>query len=271
MRRLPDPFLTAAVLLLSLLAIPFPARAGAAGPAGLRRALVSPTAERTVFFVRGMSCRACTLLIDRKLNGEDGVHWARFNYPLRTLVAYHEPEKVTAGAITSFIASSGELEAVVMKGEPASSGGARNSDAAARWKGGSLSADEARRAPEPFVEMLRAYMIEEGTPEWMQVAYEIAGERVRNAILEGRALSSGYEPAKGTKEEIPAVIAKDFYYPAEKLDPTPVETAMARFIRKDVILGDEGEEGRHRFDAWLFSLWQEIDLDFRGEILETAD
>ena len=46
------------------------------------------------------------------------------------------------------------------------------------------------------------------------------------------------------------------------------EAASARFLREKVILGDESEAGRKRFDDWLLGLWREINFDFRGEALE---
>ena len=68
--------------------------------------------------------------------------------------------------------------------------------------------------------------------------------------------------------QIPAVVAKDFYWPTELLPTTADEAATARFLREKVILGDESEAGRGRFDDWLLELWQEINIDFRGEALE---
>ena len=58
-----------------------------------REGLNDPAAVRSVYFVRGMSCRACTMLIDRKLNSEEGIYWARFNYPLRIFTVVHDPGK----------------------------------------------------------------------------------------------------------------------------------------------------------------------------------
>jgi len=81
------------------------------------------------------------------------------------------------------------------------------------------------------------------------------------------ASAAGY--ASGPPEtSLPTVLAREFYYPEEALNPTPVEAGIARYIREKVLEGDEGEKGRARFDAWLQDLWKELHLDFRPEYYE---
>jgi hypothetical protein len=234
-----------------------------------REGLNDPAAVRSVYFVRGMSCRACTMLIDRKLNSDEGIYWARFNYPLRIFTVVHDPGKYPGADLEKFIAEPGELTLVPLGSSPAADSQYQKGDPVVSWTGGSLSLDEARAAPTPFEKTIQDFGIEKGSEDWLQVAYEIAGEEARNRIILAKALAAGY--GKGTAEgEIPVVVAKDFYWPTELLPPNAEEAAVARFLREKVILGDESEAGRKRFDDWLLGLWREIRLDFKGEALELS-
>ncbi len=237
---------------------------------GLRRAWSEESAHRSVFFIRGMSCRACTMLIDRKLSRQEGVYWQRFNYPLRLMVLYHEPSVYSAEMFITFMAGTGELTAELMESRPAMDARPEKGDPAARWKDGALSLAEAREAPGPFEETLKGAMIEGGTEEWHQVAYEIAGEEVRNRIFRSLAVDAGYGN-RGGKVDMPQVTAKDFYWPVERLPLTADEMAVARYLLHEVLGGEESEAGRERFDDWLRSLWKEKALDFRGEVLEIPE
>lgn len=265
-KRRPDSLSPVLLLAASLLLAP----AASAAPERteeLRKGLAAPGTLRSVFFIGGMSCRACTLIIDRHLNEREGVHWARFNYPLRLFTVYHDPARAGVAAIERMIAATGELRARLLESEPAAGQAPGRAGAVASWKGGSMSRPEAEAAPVPFAATLADNMIDEGSEEWNQVVYEIAGEAVRNRILRAAAAGDGYHPPAG-KVDLPAVIAKDFYWPVERLAPTPEEAAVALFVREKVILGDEGKEGRERFDDWLLGVWKDLRLDFRGEILE---
>lgn len=265
----PHLFLFPVFLLAALLGT-VPASAVSERTGGLRKALAVPGAVRSVFFVRGMSCRACTLLMDRHLNRVAGVFWGRFNYPLRLLVVYHDSKYVSTAALEEFVNRSGELGAEIMRSTLAGEVVMSVDHPVARWKGGSLTFEEARVAPQPFEGMIEEYMIDRGTEMWVQVVYEIAGEEARNRILRARASAAGYE-AGGAAVDIPTFIAKDFYWPVELMPPTPEEAAVSRFLRERVISDDEEEKGRGLFDEWLLELWREIELDFRGEILELQE
>jgi len=250
---------------------------GSASPAGavtepdrtarLAAALKDPATHRSVYFIRGMSCRACTMLIDRALNGEAGIHWARFNYPLRLFTVYHDPVRVKALDLERRISESKELDAVLLKSGTAAGALPGEEGSVATWEGGSLGKAEAEEAFRFFEETIRRQMIEPGTDEWKQVRYEIFGEAARRRILGERARKSGYTASQG-QAEIPMVVSKDFYWPVEHLAATAEESAVARFLREKVIHDREDEKGRELFDDWLFALWKEIGFEFRGEVLE---
>jgi len=244
--------------------------AAAARSEGLTTAWSDPGASRSAFFVRGMACRACTILIDRALASRKGVFWARFNYPLRLLVVYHDPSVWPVSGVKEFIGQSGELSAALLGSTAARSVRRGSDDPVASWSGGTLSRAEAEKAPARFEKTLEATMIERGTEEWGQIAYEIAGEEVRTRIFLSLARAGGYGEG-GSPVELPVVISKDFYWPVELLPLTTDEAAIARFIRQEVVRGDETEVGRERFDDWLFDLWKDAALDFRGEILEVPE
>ena len=233
-----------------------------------REGLSDPAAVRAVYFVRGMACRACTMLIDRKLNAEEGIYWARFNYPLRIFTVVHDPGKYSGASLEKLIAAPGELTLVLLKSERLAASMYGEGDPVVTWTGGSLSLEEARTSSRPFEKTIEDFGIEKGSEDWAQVAYEIAGEETRNRIILARALAGGFGKMGVGEEEIPVMVAKDFYWPTELLRPTADEAAAARFLREKVILGDEAEAGRERFDDWLLGLWREIALDFRGEALE---
>jgi len=158
------PWVAVTPSLVALLVLFLPVRFAAAEPparlAGLTRAWKDPNAVRSVFFIHGMSCRACTMLLDRRLSTTAGLFWARFNFPLRTLTVYHDPRALPTRTIVQFVA-------------------------------------EARQ-------------------------------------------------------------------------PTPAEAGVARFLLEKIMFGDEGSEGRARFDDWLLALWREASLDYRGEYLEAG-
>jgi hypothetical protein len=244
--------------LLVLLTLTFAAPSAEASRADrYREGLNDPAAVRSVYFVRGMACRACTMLVDRKLNREEGIYWA----------VVHDPGKYSGVALEKFIAEPGELSLALLGSGPAASFLYRKGDPVVTWTGGSLSLEEARTSSRPFEETILDFGIKKGSEDWAQVAYEIAAEEARNRIILAMALAGGFD--KGVvEEEILTVVAKDFYWPTELLPPTADESAMARVLREKVMLGDESEAGRERFDDWLLGLWQEIALDFKGEALE---
>jgi hypothetical protein len=237
--------------------------------AGLRRAISDAGAVRNVYFVRGMNCRACTLILDRNLNEMDGVLWARFAYPARLLTIYLDPGQISASRVEEMINFSGKLNLVLLASGPARDYAAAEGVPVGAWKGGSLSLTEAREAPKRFLSMLEAYMIEPGTDDWHQVLFEISAEEMRNRIFLARAREEGYTPG-AAGGELPVFISKDFHYPVELMPLTPEEAAVARYVRERVIEGDESEEGMKKFDSWLLALWKDLGLDFRGEILELS-
>jgi hypothetical protein len=209
------------------------------------------------------------MLVDRSLNKEEGIFWARFNYPLRIFTVVHDPGKYSGAALEKFIAQPGELSLVPLESGPAADYRYREGDPVVSWTGGHLNLEEARAASRPFEKTIEDFGIANGSEDWAQVVYEIAGEESRNRILLAMALAGGFGMGAG-KTEIPVVVAKDFYWPTELLPPTADEAAVARLLREKVILGDESEAGRERFDDWLLELWREVDLDFRGEALELS-
>jgi hypothetical protein len=263
---------TAACFLLLFMAGGWSLAGAADAPrsAGLQRAWKAPGSVRSVFFVGNMSCRACTFLLDRKLAREEGVYWTRFNYPLRLLVIYHDPGTFPISRVEGFVSQAGELSTVLLESRPAVGYRPAAGEPPARWKGGTLTLEEALGAPKPFEATLREMMIERGTGEWDQIAYEIAGEEARNRIFLELARAAGYGSG-GNPVEQPIMIAKDFYWPVELLPLTADEATVARFVRERVIKDDEQEAGRERFDSWLLGLWKELSFDFRGEYLELQD
>lgn len=236
--------------------------------AALPRAWRDPQAVRSVFFVSGMTCRACTLLLDRKLAQTKGVYWARFTFPLRLLVAYHDQGTVSTGALRDLV-SQAELRAELLESYPASGYFPGRRVRVAGWKGGEMPLAEAQELPEAFRPTLQREGIEPGDGEYPQIAGEIVGEEVRRRILSERAAAAGF-PSGPADTVLPPVLAREFYYPADALRPTPAEAGIALFLKQKVLLGDEGEIGRARFDAWLRSLWKDVRLDFRPEYLESA-
>lgn len=236
----------------------------------LRQAFSAAGAVRSVYFVRGMNCRACTIIIDRVLNGMEGVYWARFSYPVRLLTVYSDPAKASAASVEELIRSSEKLELVLLESGAAADYAPGEGDPVASWKGGSISLAEAREMPGRFKPMLDAYSLEPGAPEWNQVVYEIVSEAVRGRILLTAAVENGFSPDQGGGE-LPVFISKDFYWPVELLPLTPEETAVGAFIREKVVDGDESEKGLVRFDIWLLNLWKDLGFDYRGEILELSE
>jgi hypothetical protein len=217
-----------------------------------------------------MSCRACTIILDRTLNGQDGIYWARFNYPIRQLVVFHDPGKFDAAAVEAFIDQTGKLNAVPMASGKAVGFAKSRGTTVADWQGGSLSLADGLASPEPFLDGLRAYLVERGTEDWNQVVYEIAAEKARNRIFRDEAKKSGYVAGQAGGD-MPVVISKEFYWPVERMALTAEEAAVARFVSEKVIMGDEGEEGTKRFDSWLEDLWRERAFEYRGEFLELQE
>lgn len=217
-----------------------------------------------------MACRACTILIDRALVDRKGVFWARFNYPLRLLVVYHDPSVWPVSGVKEFIDQSGELKATLLESLTARSARPGDDDPVASWSEGTLSRSEAGTATERFRKTLGEMMIEKGTEEWSQIAYEITGEEVRTRIFLSLARTGGYDEGD-SPVELPVVIAKEFYWPVDLLPLTADEAAIARFIGREVLRGNENEVGRERFEDWLLNLWKDTALDFRGEALEVAE
>ena len=256
--------------LCAALSLPAPAWAASGRTASLRQAFADKGAVRNVYFVRGMNCRACTIIIDRVLNGMDGVYWARFSYPVRLLTVYSDPAKVSGSAVEEFIMSSDKLELVLLESAAAGGYAPRKGDPVAAWKGGDLSLVEARDMPGRFQTMLDAYSLDPGAGEWNQVVYEIVSEAVRGRILLAVAGENGYTPGK-TGGELPVFISKDFYWPVDLLPLTSEEAAVGNFVREKVVAGDESEKGLMRFDTWLLALWRDIGFDYRGEIIELSE
>lgn len=240
-----------------LLAAPTPA----ASPDGLRRAWGDPAAVRSTFFVEGMTCRACTLMLDLHLNRTPGVYWARFNYPLRLLTVYHDPRKASSSSVAAVVDKAGELTAVALGSRPAARFAPGPKAPLAAWKGGSVAKGEARAILTPFQASLREQLGD--SAERPQVEYEILGEAVRHRILLGLARKAGHR--KDSAASLPEVVAKDFYWPEDRLALTPDEAAVAAFLHRSVLTARTEEQRRRDFDAWLLDLWRSIDLDFRGE------
>jgi hypothetical protein len=258
------------VVLCAVLALAAAAEASPDRTASLRRALSAEGAVRNVYFVRGMNCRACTIIIDRVLNGMEGVYWARFSYPVRLLTVYSDPAKVSGSAVEKPITSSDKLELELLESGAAGDYAPREGDPVASWRGGSISLAEARELPGRFREMLDAYSLQPGAKEWDQVVYEIVSETVRGRILLVTAAENGYSPGKGGGD-LPVFISKDFYWPVELLPLTPEEAAVGSFVREKVIAGDESEKGLERFDGWLLGVWKDFNFDYRGEIIELSE
>lgn len=239
--------------------------AQAASPDGLRKAWADPTAVRSTFFIEGMSCRACTMMLDLNLNRTPGILWARFNYPLRLLTAYHDPKKVSSDTIVASVAKAKELKAVFLESRPAARFKPGPKGSLAAWKGGTVGAKEATAILKPFETSLREQLGD--SAERSQVEYEILGEVVRNRILLGFARKAGYT-GKGQPGALPEVVAKDFYWPEKLLPLTSDEASLAAFLNGEVLMAKAEEQRRKDFDAWLLRLWRKIDIDFRGEVAE---
>lgn len=256
--------------LCAVVTLSAPAAASPDRTASLRQAFSEEGAVRSVYFVRGMNCRACTIIIDRVLNGMDGVYWARFSYPVRLLTVYSDPAKVSGSAVEEFIMSSDKLELVLLESAAAAGYAPRKGDPVAAWKGGDLSLVEARDMPGRFQTMLDVYSLEPGEPEWDQMVYEIVSEAVRGRILLAVAGENGYTPGK-TGGELPVFISKDFYWPVDLLPLTSEEAAVGNFVREKVVAGDESEKGLVQFDTWLLGVWKDLGFDYRGEIIELSE
>lgn len=146
-----------------------------------------PDALRSVFLVEEMTCRACTMILDRHLNREEGIYWARFNYPLRLLVVHHDPRKVPADALEDFVDRSEEFRAVHLGSSPAWGFRSGKAVPVASWSGGSFSPGQASRRLEPFLPVLWREFGDHENEEKTQAAYEILGEMVRTEILAAAA------------------------------------------------------------------------------------
>lgn len=229
----------------------------------LPRAWADPAAVRSTFFVEGMSCRACTMMLDLNLNRTPGILWARFNYPLRLLTVYHDPKKASSDAIAAFVAKAKELKAVFLESRPATGFKPSSKGSLAVWKAGTVGAAEAAAILKPFEASLREQL--GGSEERPQVEYEILGEAVRNRILFGLARKGGYT-GKGQTGSLPEVVAKDFYWPDSLVPLTSDEASVGAFLKDKVLTAPAEPQRRKDFDAWLLRLWRKIGFDFRGEV-----
>lgn len=232
---------------------------------GLRSAWQSDTAVRSVFFVRGMSCRACTVVMDRRLAKMPGVLWARFNYPLRLLTVYHEPAELGAQTLIEWVAGSEELRAVPLETRPTAELQPAAGRPIASWRETTVTSEAVEQARQRFVPVLdREFGTDEGG-ERPQVEYEILGEIVRNRLVaeEARRLQLDTDQAVS---DLPLVVQRDFYWPPRE-PITAEERAMAVLLTERVLGDPFSGEARERFDAWLLELYRKVDLQFAGELL----
>lgn len=223
-------------------------------------------AARSVFFIDGMACRACTMMLDRKLNTAKGVYWARFNFPLRLLTLYHDPKSYPTASIEKLMDGSSELRAVLMESKPAATFKPGKSTPLASWNGGKVELSEAGRIVDPFREYLAKEMGE--TDEKTQVFHEILGEAARNRILAALAAREGFK-GEAPVEELPRPVMKDFYWFRDIAAPSREDRAIAEFLGKKVLNGTPDAEMK-LFDGFLLDLWKKSALDFRGEYLEIS-
>ncbi len=249
----------AALLLLTLFFIP---TALCASPEGLQKARNSKEAVRSVFFISGMSCRACTTILDKKIGKMEGVYWARFNFPLRLLTVYRDPKTAPAQSLAALVDNSGELKAKLLHEEPSSKILADKNKELAKWDGAKLALSESGAILKPFEENLKSLMGE--TPETAQVRYEILGEALRNKMILVEASAVRQKPAPALTD-LPPVIAKDFYWPDSLRPLSENEKTVGAFIEERVTKKDF-ENGRKLFDEWLFGLYRKAKFDFRGEL-----
>jgi copper chaperone CopZ len=236
----------------------------AADAAGLDKALAAPGTLRSVFFVQGMSCRACTTILEKRIANTPGVLWSRFNFPLRLLTVYHDPRSVSRDGISALVNDSGELDAVFLSGADASGLNPVKRDTLAEWKGKKVSVNDAAAILRPFENVLAELLGE--TRELPQARYEILGEHVRNRIILEAAKKAGYE-RKARAEDFPPVMAKDFYWPETLRPLTADEKIIASFIEEEVTKKDPERSGK-LFDAWLLALWRGLNFNFYGEFAE---
>lgn len=236
----------------------------AADSGKLAAAWADKGAARSVFFIEGMTCRACTMLLDRKLNTAKGVYWARFNFPLRLLTVYHDPKTYPTANVEKLMDGSSELRALHLASAPAASFKPGKSTPLASWKGGKVEGSGAGRILDPFREYLAKEMGE--SDEKTQVFYEILGEAVRTRILAALAAKEGFR-GETRLEELPRPIIKDFYWFKEIAAPSREDRAIAEFLGKKVLTGTPDAEMK-LFDGFLSDLWKKSALDFRGEFLE---
>lgn len=249
-----------AVLLLLSVAV----SSSAADAAGLDKALAAPGTLRSVFFVEGMSCRACTTILEKRIANAPGVLWSRFNFPLRLLTAYHDPKIVSRDKIAALVNDSGELKAVFLSGVAASELKPVTRVNLGEWKGGKVMHCDTVAILRPFEHFLKELLGE--TRELPQARYEILGEHVRNKIFLEAAKKAGYGRKAGA-EEFPPVIAKDFYWPETLRPLTGDEKIIAAFIEEEVTKKDPENSGK-LFDAWLLALWRDLNFNFYGEFAE---
>lgn len=248
-----------ALLLLTAAGPGYPADASK-----LKAAWADAEAVRSVFFIEGMSCRACTIMLHRKINGAEGVYWARFNFPLRLLTVYHSPKAFPASAVTAMMDGSSELKASLLAHKPAASFKPGRKPALASWKGGRVDLSETGPVLKPFERYLTDEMGE--TDERTQVCHEILGENARNRLLAAIAIKEGVGAGASVKE-FPRPVLKDFYWRDNTAPSTPDERALAAYVSKKTSDGSPKDEMR-LFDNLLKKLYAETVFEFTGEYAE---
>lgn len=251
-------------LILAVVLSAFAARAAESAPSGLKNAWVDVHAVRSVFFIEGMSCRACAMMLHRKINGSKGVYWARFNFPLRLLTLYHSPQSFPASNVTGAMDGSSELKATLIAQKPASVFKPGKTAKLASWNGARVDSSEKEPILKPFASYLTAEMGE--SDERTQVYYEILGENARNRLLWSMAMKEGVEDLPSIKE-FPRPVMKDFYWQENTAPTTPTDRAVAAYVSK-MTSGSSPKDEMKQFEDLLKRIYAETAFEFTGEYAE---
>lgn len=253
--------LTAFLLLLALAG-----GSAAAEKPGLKEAWADKNAVRSVFFIEGMACRACSMILDRKINNSKGVYWARFNFPMRLFTIYHDPKAYPTKNIENYMDGSAELKAVLLSSAPAAKFKPTNKSQLASWKGGKADVSEMEMVLRPFKDYLNKELGD--TPEKVQLYHEILGEAMRNRALAQLAKSEGFNG--DTKiTDLPNPIVKDFYWTDDIAAPSRDDRAITEYLTAKVLTEKVTNE-MEAFDLFLLDFWKKSGMDFRGEYLEAG-
>jgi hypothetical protein len=231
---------------------------------GLKSAWKNDAVVRSTYFVKGMSCRACTMLLDRRLFNTPGIYWARFNYPIRLFTIYHDPNVFTNSELEELAGKAGEIEIKLISQKKAVAFSPTSKSLLARWEGGELKENEITKILAPFKDFLTSEMGVESY-ERLKVEQEILGEALRHRIFLNEAKKAGFRGK--TPADIPALMLKDFYWPTDLRPLTRDESTVMAFL-DEAVLVEPAHKDIETFDAYLYKLWRDKKVEFFGEYAE---